>query len=101
MQNHLILVTLSGIITEARDVQPLNAEPPILVTPSGITTDSRDLQPIKAPAPIFLTLSGITVSLHPTIRVFEDVSIIALQLFLLSYTVFLLSTFMLDNDVQP
>ena len=49
---------------------------------------------------MFVTSSGITVFLHPAIRVLVAVSMIALQFFLLSYTVFLSSTFMLINPVQ-
>ena len=36
-----MLVTLLGIVTDVRPLQPLNAEPPMLVTPSGIVADVR------------------------------------------------------------
>ena len=39
-----MLVTLSGIVTLVRDVQPSKAEPPMLVTLSGIVTLVRDVQ---------------------------------------------------------
>ena len=38
---HPMLVTLLGIVTDVRPLQPLNAEPPMLVTPSGIVADVR------------------------------------------------------------
>ena len=43
-----MLVTLSGIVTLVRDLQPLKACWPMLVTPSGIVTLVRDAQPAKA-----------------------------------------------------
>ena len=43
-----MLVTLSGIVTLVKDVQPLKAELPMLVTLSGIVTLVRDAQPSKA-----------------------------------------------------
>ena len=39
-----MLVTLSGIVTLVRDVQPLKASSPMLVTLSGIVTLVRDVQ---------------------------------------------------------
>ena len=39
-----MLVTLSGIVTLVRDVQPLKAQPPMLVTLCGIVTLVRDVQ---------------------------------------------------------
>ena len=39
-----MLVTLSGIVTLARDVQSEKATYPMLVTLSGIVTPVRDLQ---------------------------------------------------------
>ena len=39
-----MLVTLSGIVTLVRDVQPQKASPPMLVTLSGIVTLVRDSQ---------------------------------------------------------
>ena len=65
---------------------------PIFVTLFGIVTDVRPLQPPKAPFPILVTPLGIIVFLHPAINSLEAVLIIALQLFRESYTVFPLST---------
>ena len=44
---------------------------------------------------------GIIVFLHPAIKVFVDVSTIALQLFLLSYTLFPASTIIVWRSRQP
>ena len=63
-----MFVTLDGIVTFAKPLQPENAEPPIRVTPSGITTSASLLQSLKAEAPMFVTLGGITTltsSLQP------------------------------------
>ena len=43
-----MLVTLAGIVTLVRPLQPENAEYPMLVTPSGIVTFVRPLQPENA-----------------------------------------------------
>ena len=43
-----MLVTLSGIVTLVRLLQPRKAELPITVTPSGIVTLVKLLQPQKA-----------------------------------------------------
>ena len=64
----------------------------MLVTPLGIVTLVKLVQPLKALLPMLVTLFGITVFLHPVIKVFVAVSIIALQLFLESYVLLLLST---------
>ena len=40
-----MLVTLAGIVTEARPVQPQNAYWPMLVTLVGITTEVSPVQP--------------------------------------------------------
>ena len=40
-----MLVTLDGIVTDVRLLQPENAEDPMLVTLDGIVTDDRPLQP--------------------------------------------------------
>ncbi len=59
------------------------------------------LQSINAKLLISVTLDGIFVLLQPCIRVFVFVSIMALQLSLLSYTVLPASTFILVNPLQP
>ena len=40
-----MLVTLLGMVTEVRPVQPWNAEPPMLVTLLGMVTEVRPVQP--------------------------------------------------------
>ena len=63
-----MVVTLVGIVTFAKALQPEKAEPPIRVTPSGTTTLTRLLQSLNAEDPMFVTLFGITTpanSLHP------------------------------------
>ena len=57
-----MLVTLSGIVTLARFVQPENAHPPISVTLSEIVTFVRLVQPLNAEPPILVTPLGITTS---------------------------------------
>ncbi len=53
-----ILVRLAGNSTDANSVQPLKALPPIFVTPSGITIELKLVQPLKAESPIFVRVSG-------------------------------------------
>ena len=43
-----MLVTLSGMVTEVREVQPEKAEYPMLVTPFGMVTEVREVQFRKA-----------------------------------------------------
>jgi hypothetical protein len=57
-------------------------------------------QLLKALLPILVTELGITVFRHPLIKVFEDVSIIALLFSLLSYTEFPAST-LIEEIWQP
>ena len=52
----------------------------MVVTLLGIVKDVRQLKPEKAELPIMGTLLGKVVFLHPLKSVFEEVSIIALQL---------------------
>ena len=70
------------------------AEDAILVTEFGIFIEEIS-EPLKAFFPMLVTEFGITVFLHPTINVLEFVSIIALQLFLLSYFLLPFSTVIL------
>ena len=65
-------------------LQPEKAELPMLVTLFGIVMLVKLLQPWKAKLPMLVTVLGITVFLQPAIKVFDDISIIALQLSLLS-----------------
>ena len=76
-----MLVTLEGITTEVKPLQPENALLLMLVTLEGIWMEVKPLQPWNAPPPMLVTLLGIMVFLHPAINAFEAVSIIALQLF--------------------
>ena len=50
-----MLVTLSGIVTLVRAVQPENAASPMLVTLSGIVTLVREVQSENADLPISVT----------------------------------------------
>ena len=74
-----MLVTLLGMVTDVKPVQPYKAYSPILVTLFGMVTDVKPLQLYKAYSTILVTLPGITVLLHPRKSVFVSVSIIALQ----------------------
>jgi hypothetical protein len=67
-------------MTFANSLQLEKASSPIDVTLLGIVTEVRPEQPSKALLPMDVTLLGITVPLHPINKVFDDVSIIALQL---------------------
>jgi hypothetical protein len=49
-----MLVTLSGMITLARLVQPKKALSPMLVTLSGMDTLARLRQSLKAPSPMLV-----------------------------------------------
>ena len=91
-----MLVTLSGIVMLISPVQPSNAETPMSVTLSGIVMLVSPVQPLNAPSPILVTLSGMSVFLHPEISVLVAVSMIPLQLFLLSYFLFPPETVMLS-----
>ena len=94
-------VTLSGIVKEVKSVQPEKAAYPIDVTFGGIVIEVSPLQLSKAYSPTIFTLLGIIVLLQPCVRILEEVSIIALQLFLESYFKFSLSTFIEVRELQP
>ena len=68
------------------------------VTLLGIVMDVKPEQPEKALPPMEVTLLGMTVVLQPEIKVFDAVSIIALQLSRESYLLFPLATVM---EVKP
>ena len=55
-----MLTTLSGMVMEAKLVQPLKASRPILITLLGMVIEVRP-QPIKAPSPMLITLLGIVM----------------------------------------
>jgi len=61
----------------------------------------RLLQPAKATIPMLVTLEGIIVFLHPATNVLVAVSMMALQLFRESYTLFAASTWMAVKLLQP
>ena len=58
-------MTLLGIVTLVRPLQPENAWDPILITLLGIVTLIRPLQPPNAPFPILVTLLGIVTLVRP------------------------------------
>ena len=89
-----IEVTLSGKVIDVKLEHPENAPLAIEVTLSGIVIDVKLEQPENAYSPIEVTLLGIIVDLQPTISSLLSVCIIALQLFLESYTLLFSSTFM-------
>ena len=59
-----ILVTLSGIITDVRPLQPENVLSQMNITPFGIVTDIRLLQSRNASSPMRVTLSGIVTDIR-------------------------------------
>ena len=87
------------MVTEVRPLQYRKAELPMLVTELGIVTEVKR-QYAKACAPILVTELGIIVFIHPAISVFDDVSIIPLQLLRESYFAFPSSTFIEVRLVQ-
>ena len=72
----------------------------MLVTLLGIITLINPTQSANAETPMLVTLFGIIVELDPRTKVFVDVSIIALQSFLLSKTGLSSSTIILVNSPQ-
>ena len=56
-----MLVTLSGIVTLVRPLQPENAESPMFVRLSGIITLANLAQPENARFPMEVTLSGMAM----------------------------------------
>jgi hypothetical protein len=61
----------------------------------------RPEQPEKAELPILVTELGIIEFLHPVIKEFDSVSMMALQLFLLSNLEFVFSTIIEVRPEQP
>ena len=95
-----ILVTLFEISMLVKVLQSEKAYASMLITPFGISILNKVLQSLNADPPMLVTLFGIFVFLHPIINVLVDVSMIALQLSLLSYTSLLLTT-IFSNLLQP
>jgi len=83
---------------EASPEHPQKALLSMFVTLLGILIESSPKHPSKARLLMLVIPSGIIVFEQPTIRLFVDVSIIALQLFLLSNTILLEST---DIEFSP
>ena len=96
-----MLVTLFGIETNARLSQSAKAADSIRVMLSGISILVRPRQPLNALLPMLVTLVGITVLWQPATRIFDCVSMIALQLLRLSYTEFNALTETLERLSQP
>ena len=69
-------------------------------TPSGISIDLIEV-PLNALFPITLTSEGIIVLKHPTISVFDSVSIIALQSCRESYFLLFFETIIDSKPVHP
>ena len=69
---------------DVRPLQSLNARLPIEVKSFGMAIEVRREHPENASSPIDVTLLGMIVLSHPRIKVFDEVSMIALQLLRLS-----------------
>ena len=95
-----MLVTLFGIVILVKPLQPSKAKEPMLVTLLPIVTLDKPRQPLKAQYPMLVTLLGIVVFLQPVINVLVKVAIIALQLSRESYTVFPDSTIIDSKPLQ-
>ena len=96
----------SGRMIVSNSSHNLNALLLIYVTPSGMVIEVR-FEAWKAYSPMVVTLAGIIVFEQPWIRVLDTVSIMALQLSLLSKTLFSGSTIIvvkyeqLEKEVSP
>ena len=86
------------MVTEVSLEQRAKALSPIDVTELGMATEVSPEQSEKANSPIDVTELGMIVLLQPTINLFVDVSIIALQLLRESYVPLFLSTV---TEVSP
>jgi hypothetical protein len=62
-----MLVTLLGMVTDVRLLQPEKAPDSMLVTLLGMVTDVRLLQPEKAELPMLVTLLGMVTPSKPRI----------------------------------
>ena len=60
-----MFVTLSGIVTSASVLQPVNALAPIVSSMEGSVSSVRPLQPQNALGPIVLTVEGNTTFVMP------------------------------------
>ena len=93
-----IEVTELGMVTEVSPEQPEKAHSPMEMTELGMVTEVSPEQPSKADSLIEVTELGMIVLLQPTINLFVDVSIIALQLLRESYALLSLLTI---TEVRP
>ena len=94
-------VTELGMATEVSPEQPEKVHEPMEVTELGMVTEVSPEQSAKAPSPMEVTELGMIVLLQPTINLFVDVSIIALQLLRESYVPLFLSTVTEVSPEQP
>ena len=60
-----MLVTLPGIVTEVKPLQPEKAPYSMLVTLLGIVTEVRLVHSAKSLAPMLVTLLGIVTEVRP------------------------------------
>ena len=99
LQLFLLSYTVLPIATVivSRFGQFVNAPSPMAVTEFGMAILVRPMQELNAAASILVTEFGIIVFLHPVINLLDEVFMIALQLFLLSYTVLPLATIIVSN----
>ena len=88
------------MLTLSSDVQPEKALLPIEVTELGMEILVRDEQPEKALSPMEVTVFGMTLLLQPNIKVLLLVSMMALQLSLLSKTGLSVDTIMETREEQ-
>ena len=72
-----IEVTLLGIVTVVKPVQPSKAHIPIEVTLLGIVTVVKPVQPSKAERPIEVTLLGIVTEVLVPIYAFNTVFVLS------------------------
>ena len=95
-----MLVTEFGMVMLVRPEHPENALLPMLVTEFGIVMLIKPEQPENAYS-MLVTVLGIKEFIHPAIKVFEAVSMIALQLSRESNFEFPVSTTILVRPEQP
>ena len=96
-----MVFTLAPIVTDVSPVHSKKALPPIVKILFGMTIEVRPMQELNAFSPMVGISFGIIVFLQANMRLAVCVSIIALQLYLESYTVFPLSTLIDSTPVQP
>jgi len=89
------------MVTEVSPEQYSKACPPMDVTVLGMVTEVSPEQYSKACPPMDVTVLGMIVLLQPTINLFVDVSIIALQLSRESYAPLFLLTVTEFSPEQP